>query len=149
MIVDDTGVVRGTQFEGMQVTVSAGDTGLAGWTIDPRIKAVTRADSLADGEILVEWLPVTHTGGAKSLQYRIRYRATDESDWSYWTSGAVQHPDSVSLTCGGTLDALVRFDCETTYKAQLTDLDSTKEYEVEIQARNVNGYGPWRVAAPK
>ena len=144
VMTDDPGRTRGMSSVDLHATVAAANTDLPGSVWDPSFEKESGGSRMN-----VYWGPAIPVSKTATLHYEVRYRATDETAWTSeiaWAPNIKHVADArdVTVWCAKT-----GFNCG--YVRQLTtyDPEASKEYEVEVRARNVNGYGPWVPAVKK
>ncbi len=84
--------------------------------------------------LVVEWEPPEQSDRSFAHAYQVRHRERD-GDGS-WTTSDVLYPRPTLRMCG------VPF-CENPRSYTITGLTAGTEYDVEVQAHNANGGGPW------
>ena len=144
---DDPGWQPGLGSITPTVTVASTHTDLPGRVWSP-IKSFDadgpddNPGSADDNMAAVRWGPPPG-GKAPVLYYDLRYKAWDQSE-SEWTETRWWFPQTVTLKC------TAEFDCEYVgYWQNPFGVGASKDYDIEIRARNVNGHGPWTEAVAK
>ena len=137
----DPGMILGLPSVTMLATPSATATDKPGPVWEPTQHADSGPDEVpgnTDDVTNVRWgPPLPSSTMSPVLYYELRYRRWDHTAWTE-AEKRFFLPEGVSMRCKSTVD---EFDCE--YIGRWNKLFRLAPHEVEIRARNVNGYGPW------
>ncbi|MYD74429.1 MAG: hypothetical protein F4Y11_09505, partial [Chloroflexi bacterium] len=94
-----------------------------------------------DHKITVEWALLDYSFGSVPIAYQVRHRLQGTTAW---TESDVMLPRAMTLDCD------TRFSCSSPRRHEITGLLRNRPYEVELRARNANGWSEWhsRVVSP-
>ncbi len=123
----------GFQSEILTVTLAAGNTTTV---IPPRVRVIPGSSQ----NLFVEWDLVTT--GSLPYAYQVRHRAAGATTW---TEGTVLFPRPAQRICDPSVG------CSNPRQQRISSLTGGTRYEVEVRAKNANGWGEWsftRTARP-
>lgn len=83
-------------------------------------------------KLTVEWALLDR--GSVPIAYQVRHRLQGTTDW---TESGTLAPRPTTLICSS------RFECVNPRRHEITGLIADRPYEVELRARNANGWSSW------